>query len=201
MDDFVSILTDDPADTLLEVYRRCHAAEALSKMGPAAPAEAMPALLRTLVVPVSVDCVLALRVAAAEAVWKVGGRHDLALPFLAWALKDDYWGLSLKAARVLGEMGAVAHEAIPDLVQLADRRCAHGPFYFEKGEEVGTIGRQSKSLLAAVAIALGRCGRGVAHWHEAHEMLTRLSTTAERDVRTVASHALAVLGPEVCPNA
>jgi len=74
-------------------------------------------------------------------------------------------------------------------------------YYFEKGEEVGTIGRQSKSLLAAVAIALGRCGRGVAHWHEAHEMLTRLSTTAERDVRTVASHALAVLGPEVCPNA
>jgi hypothetical protein len=90
------MLPEERAGSPEEVFLRCQACEALSTMGDAAYA-AMPALLRMLVVPVSVDCVLVLRVAAAEAVWKVGGRHDLALPFLAWALKDDYWGVSRKA--------------------------------------------------------------------------------------------------------
>jgi hypothetical protein len=50
---------------------------------------------------------LALRVAAAEAVWKVGERRDLALPFLAWALNDEYWGVSRNVAQVLIGMGPV----------------------------------------------------------------------------------------------
>jgi len=187
------MLNDEPAGTPQEVFRRCEAVEALSAMGPAAHA-AMPALLRTLVVPVSVDCVLVLRVAAAEAVWKVGGRHDLALPFLAWALKDDYWGVSRKAAEMLGRMGALAHEAIPDLVRLADRRCSNGPFHFEKYEQGGSTGAEPESLLAIVATALGRCGRGVAHWQEAHGMLTRLATSAEGSVRAAAAQALDILG-------
>ena len=123
MDNFVNILTDEPATTAREVFRRCAAVEALSRLGPAANS-AMPVILRTLVVPVAVDCGLALRVAAAEAVWKVGGRHDLALPFLAWALKDEYWGVSRTAPQALGEMGYVAHDAVPDLVRLAERRYA-----------------------------------------------------------------------------
>jgi hypothetical protein len=190
---FIGILTDEPARTPQEVFRRCEAAEALAALGPAARA-AMPALLRTLVLPVSVDCVLALRVAAAEAVWKVGRRHDLALPFLAWALKDEYWGVSRKAAQVLGEMGPVAHDAIPDLVRLADRRCAHGRFHFEEFEQVAGTASEPGSLLAVVATALGRCGRGVAHWQEAHGMLTRLSASEEEDARTAALRALDVLG-------
>lgn len=193
MDKFIGILTDEPARTPQEVFRRCEAAEALARLGPAAHT-AMQALVRTLVVPVGVDCVLALRVAAAEAVWKVGGRHDLALPFLAWALKDEYWGVSRKAAQVLGEMGPVAHDAIPDLVRLADRRCTHGRFHFEGFEQLADSASEPGPLLAVVATALGRCGRGVAHWQEAHGMLTRLSASEEEDARTAALRALEVLG-------
>lgn len=193
MEQYVGILTDDPAETPQEVFRRCAAAAALARLGPAAHA-AMPALLRTLVVPVSVDCVLALRVAAAEALWKVGRRHDLALPFLGWALKDEYWGVSRKAAQVLGEMGSVAHDAIPDLVRLTERRCAQGRFHFEDFEQLGGAAPEPSSLLAVAATALGRCGRGVAHRQEAHGMLTRLTTSKEEDVRTAAVRALDVLG-------
>lgn len=191
--DYIGMLTEEPASTPQEVFRRCDAAEALARLGPSARA-AMPALLGTLVVPVSVDCVLALRVAAAEAVWKVGGRHDLALPFLAWALKDEHWGVSRKAAQVLAEMGNVAHDAIPDLVRLADRRYAHGRFYFEEFERVAGSASDSGSLLAVVATALGRCGRGVAHWQEAHGMLTRLTASKEEGTRTAAVRALEDLG-------
>jgi hypothetical protein len=193
VNDYIGILTDEPASTPEEVFRRCEAAEVLARLGPAAHA-AIPALLGTLIVPVSVDCVLALRVATAEALWKVGRRHDLALPFLAWALKDEYWGVSRKAAQVLGEMGPVAHEAVPDLVRLADRRCARGRFHFEEFEAVAGTACESESLLAVVATALGTCGRGVAHWQEAHGMLTRLTASKEEDARTAAVHALDVLG-------
>ncbi|MCY2967727.1 MAG: HEAT repeat domain-containing protein [Planctomycetota bacterium] len=153
----------------------------------------MPVILRTLVVPVTVDCGLALRVAAAEAVWKVGGRHDLALPFLAWALKDEYWGVSRTAAQALGEMGYVAHDAVPDLVRLAERRYAHGRFHFEEFEKVTATESKAGSLLAVVATALGRCGGG-AHWREAHEMLKRLVVSHEEDVRSAATRALDDLG-------
>jgi HEAT repeat protein len=193
LEKFIAILSDEPVRTPQDVFQRCEAAEALAGLGWAAQA-AMPALLRTLVVPVDIDCVLALRVAAAEAVWKVGGRHDLALPFLAWALKDEYWGVSRKAACVLGEMGPVAHEAIPDLVRLAERRCVHGQFSFERFEQEGGTTSEARSLLAVVATALGQCGRGVAHWQEAHGMLARLSDSKEQDVRTAAVRALDVLG-------
>jgi hypothetical protein len=193
VNDYIGILTDEPARTPQEVFRRCQAVEALANLGPVAHA-AMPALLGTLMVPVSVDCVLALRVAAAEALWKVGGRHDLALPFLAWALKDEYWGVARKAAQVLGEMGSVAHEAIPDLVRLADRRWAQGRFHFEEFEQMAGTGSEPGPLLAVVATALGRCGRGVAHWQEAHEMLTRLTACKEEDARNAAVRALEVLG-------
>lgn len=189
---FIGILTEEPVKTAQEVFHRCEAAEALAKLGPAAPA-ATPALIRTLVVPVTVDCWLALRVAAAEAVWKVGGRLDLALPFLAWALKDEYWGVSRKAAQVLGEMGPVAHDAIPDLARLADRRSAHGPFHFEQFEpDAGNP--ETSSLLAIVAIALGRCGRGIAHFQEARRILTQLTASQEEDARTAALQALEGLG-------
>jgi HEAT repeat protein len=193
VNDYIGVLTDEPVRTPQEVLRRCEAAEALARLGPAAHA-AMPNLLRTLVVPVSVDCVLALRVAAAEALWKVGGRHDLALPFLVWALKDEYWGVSRKAVQVLAEMGSVAHDAIPDLVRLADRRCDHGQFQFEERKQIAGTASESGSLLAAVATALGQCGRGVAHWQEAYGMLTRLAASKEEDARTAAVRALDLLG-------
>ncbi len=193
VNNYTAVLTDEPARSPQEVFKRCEAAEALARLGPAAVA-AMPSLLGTLVVPVSVDCGLVLRVAAAEAIWKVGGRHDLAVPFLAWALKDEYWGASRKAAQVLGEMGCVAHDAVPDLVQLANRRCAHGRFHFEEFEQIAGAVSEPGSLLAVVATALGRCGRGVAHWHEAHAMLTRLTTSEEEDARTAAVRALDLLG-------
>jgi HEAT repeat protein len=196
VDNFADILTEEPARSPAEVFRRCEALQALSRLGPEA-CSAMPVILRTLVVRVTVDCGLVLRVAAAEAVWKVGGRHDLALPFLAWALKDDYWGVSRTAAQVLGEMGSVAHDAIPDLVQLAERRTARGQFYFEEFQQVTaaeSAESENGSLLAIVAMALGRCGRGIAHWKEAHGALTKLMDSKEEGVRSAAVRALDDLG-------
>lgn len=193
VDTFAKVLVDKPAMSPEEVFHRCQAAEALSAIG-AAASGAMPALLRTLVVPVAVDCVLALRVAAAEAVWKVGGRHDLALPFLAWALKDAYWGVSRKAAKVLGEMGTVAHDATPDLVRLAEWRLAHGQFFFEELDEVTPAKSSPESLLVIVVNALGRCGRGLAHCQVAREALTRFAASGEEDVRMAAREALVTLG-------
>lgn len=86
--ELIAILVDHPVQTPAEVFRRCEALEQLSASG-SASLVVLPAIMRSLVVRVSVDCVLSLRVAAAEAVWNVGGRRDLALPFLAWALKDE----------------------------------------------------------------------------------------------------------------
>jgi hypothetical protein len=187
------ILSDEPVDSAGDLFRLCQAVEAVAKLGPAAHA-AMPALLRTLVMPVRADCWLALRVAAAEAVWKVDGRHDLALPILAWALRDEYWGVSLQAARVLGEMGTAAHAAIPDLVDLAARRSAHGRYHFEEFRSAADRAAGWSCLLAVVATALGRCGRGYPHWYAAHDMLTRLAAADEADARAAAEQALAELG-------
>ncbi len=185
LEELVAILTDDPAQTLEEVFRRCHALEQLSASG-SATVDALPAIMRSLFVRVSVDCVLALRVAAAEAVWKVGQRHDLALPFLAWALKDEYWGVSRKAAEVLHEMGPVAHGAIPDLVNLAERRLDRGPFHYE---DFGDANNE-KSLLAILAAALGSCGRGIAHVNAARRILNRIADCEDADACATAQQAI-----------
>ena len=174
--DLVAFLTDDPVQTPQEVFRRCEALEQLSSSDTVS-SDAMPAIMRSLVVPVSVDCGLALRVAAAEAAWKVGGRRDLALPFLAWALKDEYWGVSRKAAEVLAEMGPDAHDAIPDLVGFAERRLEHGPFHFEKFFD----NDNSRSLLAILATAIGSCGGGIAHVDVARRMLNRMADCEDTD--------------------
>jgi hypothetical protein len=191
LDSLIRLLPSEGAATIEDVFLRCEVAETLSAMGGAAKA-ALPALINTLVAPVAVDCVLHLRVAAAKAVWKVGGRHDIALPFLAWALKDTYWGMSLKAAVVMGEMGGFAHNAIPDLVQLAERRCARGPFLFEQFP-AALPESKPKSLLAIVAMALGECGKGVDYGQDASRALTRLEQRPEDDVRDAASRALVAL--------
>jgi HEAT repeat protein len=119
-------------------------------------------------------------VAAAEAVWKVGQRRDLALPFLIYALKDEYWGVALQASQVLGEMGGSASEAIVDLIELADRRLSKGPFSFERGE------RDSRPLLAVVATAIGQCGLGLKRPREVSDVLRRIATSAESEVRSAA---------------
>jgi hypothetical protein len=192
-----SILVDEPARSPAEVFRRCQAADDLAALGPEATT-ALPALLRTLVVPVTVDCGLALRVAAAAAIWKVSHRFDVAIPFLAWALKDEYWGVAPRAVVALSEIGHAA--VVPDLVRLAERRLDHGPFHFEMFS--ATAGEQdSEPLLAAVADALGRCARG--QWEgrsylgEARATLMKLAATEDGRVRAAASEALTGLGDTI----
>ena len=185
----IGLLPAEPLESLVAVTRCCATVESLAAMGAAADA-AMPALLRILTIPVSLDCAIAVRVAAAEAVWKVGQRHDLALPILAWALKDEQWGMSEKAAKLLGEMGGIAHGTTPDLIGLADRRIAHGPFFFE----TFTDREDSLSLLAVVARALGHCGYGVTYGKQTREMLTRLARSQDQDARTAAVHELQQFG-------
>ena len=117
----VAVLTDEPASSPREVFRRSEALEALAALGTKAY-PALPTILRALWIEVEVDCGLWLRVAAAEAAWKVGGLGELALPIIAWGLKDEYWGVARKAVRILGEMGLGAHDASPELMQLAAMR-------------------------------------------------------------------------------
>lgn len=184
-EDLIATLTDETVRTPDEVFRRCQSLDQLSASS-AKNIDALPAIMRSLLVRVSVDCVLALRVAAAEAVWKVGRRHDLALPFLAWALKDEYWGVSRKAAEVLGEMGAVAHDAVPDLANLAGRRLDRGPFHYETLGD----GNDRDSLLAVIATALGNCGRGYAHVDEARRILSRIIDCQDGDAHAAAKNAV-----------
>ena len=99
-DALTAVSSNQAADSAQEVFRRCEAADALGSIGPPA-ISALPSLLHTLVVPVRVDCGLALRVAAAAAIWRVGRRFDVVLPFLVWALKDEYWGVAPRAVEVL----------------------------------------------------------------------------------------------------
>lgn len=188
-----SVLSNEPACSPEEVGLRCQAADALAALGPAASG-ALPALLQTLVVPITVDCALVLRVAAAAAVWKVSHRCDVAIPFLAWALKDEHWGVAPRAVVVLSEIGHAA--VVPDLVRLAERLLEHGPFDFERfSADAGE--QDSEPLLAAVADAIGRCARsgweGRSYLCEARATLLKLAAFEDVRVRAAASEALSVL--------
>jgi len=108
----------------------------------------------------------------------------LALPFLIYALKDEYWGASLQASQVLIEMRGSASEAVVDLIELADRRLPKGPFRFEN------FRLNSPPLLAVVATAIGQCDRGLERRHEVSDALLRIATSGDSDVRTAALNAL-----------
>ena len=140
------------------------------------------------------DCGLVLRVAAAAALWKIDRNSSLAMPFLAWALKDEYWGVAPRAVEILAEIGRTA--VVPDLIRLADRRLAHGPFYFEEFSSAAG-GADSSSLLAAVSDAIGHCARGKwegpSYLSEARDILMKLAAFDDDLVRASASRAMAQL--------
>jgi len=194
VEQLVSILVDEPATSPGEVFRRCQAADDLAAIGWEANAS-VPALLRQLVIPVTVDCGLALRVAVAAAIWKISHRYDVSFPFLVWALKDEYWGVAPKAIEILTEIGSA--DAVPDLIWLAERRITNGPFYFED-ERYKT--RTSIPFLASVAIALGRCAQGKvdgrSYSSEARVTLTKLAAYGDEQVRLSAIKALSSLNGE-----
>jgi HEAT repeat protein len=172
----------------MEVLRRCAAADALGMMGPAAE-KAIPALERTLTIRVSVDCVLALRVAAARALWRIGQRADLALPHLMKALEDDYWGVARTAIETLTEMNVAGRPAAGTLVALAKKRIDNGPFYFEQYVETADSG--TPPLLAAIAEALGKCANDLP---ETRTVLVELTQNPDAIVRSAAERALASWG-------
>jgi hypothetical protein len=184
--DLVAVLSDEPASSPLEVSRRCEALEALAALGEKAY-PALPAILRALWIRVDVDNALWLRIAAAEAAWKVGGLRDLALPIIAWGLKDEYWGVARKAVMILGEMGVSAHDASPELMQVADRLLASGSLDFD------VPALDQRPLLAEVAETLGKCGRG-RHWNAVYGTLSRIAGCNDKSVREAAESALAFLG-------
>jgi HEAT repeat protein len=196
VEQLASVLVDSPARSVSEVVRRCRAADALAALGPTA-ASAIPMLLRMLTVPVQVDCGLALRVAAAAALWKIGRQSSVAMPFLAWALKDEYWGVVGRAVEILAEIGHAA--VVPDLIRLAERRMAHGPFHFE---EMSTCVDKADTLplMANIAIALGHCARGEwsgpSYLSEARTALIKLSTVDDDRVRNAAFSAISELENE-----
>src|SRR5262249_38516127 len=125
------VLSDRPITSAQEAFSRFEALEGLAKMGHVA-SPAMPAILRTLRVRISVDCHLLIRVAAAEAALRVGNRCDIALPFLVWALQDEQWGAARRAVQLLGDLEwqiPAQIGALPELIRLAERRLDAGPFF------------------------------------------------------------------------
>ena len=147
--DFIDLLTSQPVDTAEELFRRC---EALAKLASSTVEfdDAMGAVFRSLTVPVSVDSGFALRVAAADAAWKIGQCRDLSLPIVAWALRDQYWGYSRTAVKILLEMGHAATHATPELVNFTKRRLKNGPLFFEQYQS----NDNEDSLLTLAAKAL-----------------------------------------------
>lgn len=190
----VAVLADESAESPAEVFRRCQALDALAELRSEAT-QALPVIHRAFTVPVGVDCVLVLRVAAAAAAWRVGGECNLAVPVLAWALKDEYWGVAPRAAEILSEIGHAG--VVPDLIRLAERRLAHGPFHFEAFASAAG-GSAGRPLLAVVAEAIGWCGSGrwdgPSYESEARAILATLATNEDRRVRDAAAAALARLG-------
>lgn len=186
IDELAAALPDSTADGPGEVFRRCEAADALGVLGPSA-APAVPALIRTLTVRVTVDCVDVLRVAAARALWRIDGRADLALPHLTRALQDDNWGVVRTAVETLAEMGTAAQPAAPDLIALARKRLVSGPFHFEQWVEAP--GREPlPPLLADLATAIGRCAAAHA---EGQAVLSEMVRDPDERVRAAAAAGLA----------
>ncbi len=175
--ELAAAFSDVPADNILEVFRRCEAADALGALGPVAT-PGVPALIRTLTVIVRVDCVQVLRVAVARALWRIERRADLALPHLTRALEDDYWGVARTAVETLSDMGEMAQPAASDLIALAKRRLASGPLYFEEWLEDGP--EQPAPLLAAIAAALRRCA---AEYPETQTLLAQIARDPDERVR------------------
>jgi HEAT repeat protein len=93
---------------------RHEAAVLLARMGPAGRA-AGPALRRAL----DGERDTAMRLALAEALWRVTGDARAAVGVCRAALKDPFLGNRVRAARVLGEMGPAAREALADLDRAA----------------------------------------------------------------------------------
>jgi HEAT repeat protein len=61
-----------------------------------------------------------LRFAAAQAVWRIGGRPDLVIPVFEQGLMDsDY---VIKAARLLGAVGPEARNSVPQLIDALGRQ-------------------------------------------------------------------------------
>lgn len=83
-------------------------------------------------------------------------------------------------------MGTEAHDTIPDLVNLAERRMNRGPFHYER---VGEINNE-QSLLTVAAAALGRCGQGTANVDNARRVLSCIINCEDRDASEAARHAL-----------
>jgi HEAT repeat protein len=89
---------------------RQQAVSLLGRMGQAAR-EAEPALRQAL----DQERNMTTRLGAADALWRVSGKTEAALPLLRAGLKDPFQFNRVRAARVLGDMGGAAKQAVADL--------------------------------------------------------------------------------------
>jgi HEAT repeat protein len=93
--------------------------EALGLIGPAAE-DAVPALEKALD-----SWGRNVRVAAAEALWRITGKTDKAVPILLRIAQEKLWDRYLRPVRrraveVLGAMGPAARDAVPVLTRLTE---------------------------------------------------------------------------------
>ena len=140
----VAALTDRLADP--EEQIRAAAATALAEFGDAA----RPALAR-LRERAKTDTDPAARVAAAEALWRVGNEADLAAPLLAAAVSDND-GPEWPAAHALGRIKSARPDVVAALIKGFASRSDHTQTYV--AQALAEIGPDARAALPALRAAL-----------------------------------------------
>jgi HEAT repeat protein len=117
-------------------------ARALGMIGPKAKA-AVPGL-----VALSTKEADPARVAAAEALWRIGKRKGV-LPGLVVALNGDDFA-AVQAAKFLGSLGAAAKEAVPALIAALEREDSLGIVRAASARALGNIGPPARAAVPAL---------------------------------------------------
>jgi HEAT repeat protein len=157
---------------------RRQAASALGKVGALDPA------VRTALQRAQADAAPRVRVAAAEALSRIDGEADSAIPVLRSVLLSHDVDAANDAARALGGMGRLARPAVPDLVAACNKK---GPDTFS-----------ATPLREAAAEALGNIGPEAA---QAIPVLRTIAATDRRSTRWAAARALRKIAPPQRPAA
>jgi HEAT repeat protein len=160
----------------------------LGHLGEAA-ADAIPDLQRALH-----DKNPAVRLYAAQALWRVQGKPDQALPVLAAGLKDE--AAPDLAAMLLGEMGAAASPAVPALGELTRHKNEY--VRAQAMYALGRIGPAAAPAVPALCQALEAPENKAevsVRVKTVHADGTSESRLLDRSVYSFAVHALGDVGP------
>ncbi|MBI3828088.1 MAG: HEAT repeat domain-containing protein [Planctomycetes bacterium] len=158
MPDLIAALADGDEDV------RSKAVQALGNLGPDA-SDAIPRLCELFK-----DRRNLVRIAVAGNLRKITSDHSVLLETYRSGLKDKVRGVRVESAKIMGELGPEAREAIPDLLKALDKN----DYPEEAAEALGNMGPDSAaavpllirelkqgylSVRRKAAVALGQIGR------------------------------------------